>query len=272
MAECSHFREVLLEDQHGRLAGEPARELHAHLHQCASCAELDREDRWLIEVLRTWLPRPHAPDAFRERLVAELSNRRPPLGAAVRKHGWSVGLGAATVLAVAAAAALYLRPNITQPSAASAVAEGAPSVVREAVNDHLRVIYAERPVEIEGAGMHHVTPWFTGRLDFAPDVAFDGDANFSLVGGAIAYFVDRKAAMLMFKRRLHTITCIVFRANNLPWPRAPERLLDGGPRAQIARVDGFRVVLWRDADLGHALVSDVSEDELIELATKLARD
>jgi anti-sigma factor RsiW len=270
MAECSHFRGVLLDDQHGRLAGEPARELHAHLHQCASCAELDREDRWLIEVLRTWLPRPHAPDAFRERLVAELSNVRPPLGAAMRERGWSVGVGAMAVLAVAAA--LYVRPSAAPPEAASTVSEGAPGVVREAVNDHLRVIYAERPVEIESTGMHHVTPWFTGRLDFAPDVAFSGDANFSLVGGAVGYFVDRKAAMLMFKRRLHTITCFVFRANDLPWPRAPERRLDGGPHAHIARLDGFHVVLWRDADLGHALVSDVSEKELLELATKLARD
>lgn len=90
MVECSHFRGVLLEDQHGRLAGESARELHAHLRQCASCAELDRADRWLIEVLRARLPRPHALDAFRKRLVAELSNVRPPLGAAVRERGWSV--------------------------------------------------------------------------------------------------------------------------------------------------------------------------------------
>ncbi len=266
MAECSHFRSVLLDDQHGRLAGEPARELRAHLHQCASCAEQDREDRWLIEVLRTWLPRPHAPDEFRARLLGELARVRPPLGAATREHAWMLGFGALALLAIAAA--LYVRPHPTP----ALTPESAPSVVREAVNDHLRVIYAERPIEIEGAGTHHVTPWFTGRLDFAPDVAFSGDPDFSLVGGAVGYFVDRKAAMLMFKRRVHTITCFVFRANGLPWPRAPERPLAGGTRAHVARLDGFRVVLWRDADLGHALVSDVSEPELIELATKLARN
>jgi anti-sigma factor RsiW len=270
MAECSHFRGVLLDDQHGRLAGEPARELHAHLHQCASCAEQDREDRWLIELLRTWLPRPHAPDAFRDRLLAELSTVRPPLRAAVREHAWILGLAAVAALAVGGA--LYVLPGSGPKEAPSAVPEAAPSVVREAVNDHLRVIYAERPVEVESAGMHQVTPWFSGRLDFAPDVAFSGDANFSLVGGAVGYFVDRKAAMLMFKRRMHTITCFVFRAKDLPWPRASERRLDGGPRAHVTRLDGFRVVLWRDADLGHALVSDVSEGELLELATKLARD
>lgn len=262
MADCTHFRGVLLDDQHGRLAGKPARELHAHLSQCASCAALDQEERGLIEVLRMWLPRPRAPEELRERLLVELSRRRQPLRAAVRAHGWSVLVAVAALFVVGAA--LYVRPMPAPPAA--------PSVVREAVNDHLRVIYAARPVEIENSGMHHVAPWFAGRLDFAPDVAFSGDADFSLVGGAIGYFVDRKAAMLMFKRRLHTITCFVFRAKDLPWPRAPERALDGGPRAHVARLDGFRVVLWRDEDLGHALVSDASEADLLDLATKLARE
>ena len=50
-------------------------------------------------------------------------------------------------------------------------------LVTEAVNDHLRVLYAEHPVEIESGGIHQVKPWFSGRLDFAPALNFSGDGD-----------------------------------------------------------------------------------------------
>jgi anti-sigma factor RsiW len=77
----------------------------------------------------------------------------------------------------------------------------------------VRVLYSDHAVEIESGGIHQVKPWFAGRLDFAPSVGFAGDADFPLKGGAVAYFMDRKAATFVFARRLHTITLFVFRAD-----------------------------------------------------------
>ncbi len=36
-------------------------------------------------------------------------------------------------------------------------------------------------------------------------------------------------------------------------------------------VRGFKVALWRANDLGYALVSDLNQAELLDLARKLAR-
>jgi anti-sigma factor RsiW len=265
--DCARFRDALLDDQHGRLASDTARELHAHLETCASCASLDRQERWLSELLRTRLPRPRAPRALRERLLAEFSPAGSgPLPIKTQPAWWRArGLGAAL-----AAAALLMAAGVFWVRPAS-LSSTAPTLLREAVNDHLRVVYAEHPIEIESGGIHQVKPWFTGRLDFAPDITFSGDADFPLVGGAVGYFIDRKAATLVFKRRLHTISCFVFRARDLPWPQGQARPIELGRNAQVAALDGFHVVTWRDADLGHALVSDVSEAELLQLAAKLVR-
>jgi anti-sigma factor RsiW len=140
----------------------------------------------------------------------------------------------------------------------------------EAVNDHLRVLYAERPIEVESGGVHQVKPWFSGRLDFAPILRFGGDDEFPLQGGAVAYFLDRKAAAFEFKRRLHPITLFVFRAEGLSWP-SPSRPL-GGARAALQTQRGFHVLLWRQGDLGYALVSDVDERDLVTLGAKIAGD
>jgi anti-sigma factor RsiW len=142
-------------------------------------------------------------------------------------------------------------------------------LVTEAVNDHLRVLYAEHPIEIESGGIHQVKPWFSGRLDFAPSVAFDGDADFSLEGGAVGYFIDRKAATFVFKRRLHTISVFVFRAEGLPWPASGAQPAGPG-HPEVTTRRGFHVVLFRTEELGYALVSDVDAAELVRLGAKIA--
>jgi anti-sigma factor RsiW len=140
----------------------------------------------------------------------------------------------------------------------------------EAVNDHLRLLYAERPIEVESGGVHQVKPWFAGRVDFAPALGFGGDDEFPLQGGAVALFFDRKAAAFEFKRRLHPITLFVFRAEGLPWPAASRPL--GPVRATLETQRGFHVLLWRRGDLGYALVSDVDEKELTTLGSKIAAE
>ena len=141
-------------------------------------------------------------------------------------------------------------------------------MVAEAVNDHLRLLTSQHPLDIESSGMHQVKPWFEGRLDFAPVLAFLGDQDFPLQGGAVAYFLDRKAAAFVFHRRLHAISLFVFRAEGLPWPiRGFARL--GATEAHPATARGFNVMLWRKGELGYALVSDVDRQELAQLAAKI---
>jgi len=84
----------------------------------------------------------------------------------------------------------------------------------------------------------------------------------------VAYFRDRKAAAFQFKRRLHPITLFVFHAEGLTWPVATHPL--GSVQAASETQRGFHVLLWRRADLGYALVSDVDEKELTMLGVKIA--
>jgi anti-sigma factor RsiW len=44
----------------------------------------------------------------------------------------------------------------------------------------------------------------------------------------------------------------------------------GRADAYVSASRGFNLVLWRDGELGYALVSDVDAPELIGLAAKLA--
>jgi anti-sigma factor RsiW len=92
-------------------------------------------------------------------------------------------------------------------------------------------------------------------------VPFPGDADFPLRGGAVEYFLDRRAAVAVYGRRLHVVTLLVTRPDGLPWP-------DAG-RSLTTRSRGFNVRLWRAHGLAYALVSDLDATELGQLAARL---
>ena len=252
MSDCSEFQSRIADARHGRLAPEARVALARHLEGCAECRAFDERERELDRALAR-LPRRKAPEALRARLAGSA----PAARARFSRRTLALGAGAALAASVALGAGFLYSTR------------QADGLVLEAVNDHLRVLYAAQPLEIESGGIHQVKPWFEGKLDFAPVLGFDGDAEFTLTGGSVAYFIDRKAAAFVFKRRLHLITLFVFRAEGLAWPHGSNQKL-GRRSALAAHSRGFNVLLFRDNDLGYALVSDTEPATLVHLGEKIA--
>jgi anti-sigma factor RsiW len=254
---CDDVRDRILAYQRGQLPPAEHAGVLAHLEQCSACAGEDAAERALTEVLERRLPQHTASFDFKRRLAAQW-----PVAAGGpswwRRWARPLAPALAAAVLVLAVVPLYYRHSTVGPS----------PMVSEAVTDHLRVLSSQNPLEIRSGGIHQVKPWFEGRLDFAPIVRFAGDEEFPLQGGAVGYFLDRKAAVFVFKRRLHLVTLFVFPAEGLPWPaRSPLQI--GGDRASAASARGFNTLLWREGELGYALVSDVDPAELTRLAAKL---
>ena len=262
--DCALARLQLLDHRRGKLASDLHAEVDAHLATCPSCRKEDEADRELGVLLEQRLPRRSAPESLKRAVATAIEGAggdRRIRAPAPRRMGALVAMasGAALSAALAASFGLAWRARSTDEH-----------MVSEAVNDHLRVLYSQRQVEVESGGIHQVKPWFEGRLDFAPAIEFGGDDEFPLQGGAVGYFIDRKAATFVFKRRLHLITLFVFRADGLSFPLLGARPVGPSARGQLTTLRGFHVLRWQKGDLGYALVSDVNEDDLIALGEKIA--
>jgi anti-sigma factor RsiW len=245
---CAELRPLLRDAARGRLDRSQATTVTAHLGTCAPCRAVSEEERALDQLLEEKLPQHPAPLALKRRLAARLPPVEVPTRReSVRSRRWAV---LALPLAACAALVLVLRPHT----------DARDPLVDEAISDHLRVVYRDQPVDVESGGPHRVKPWFTGRLDFAIPHVYGGDDEFTLVGGAVALFHDRKAALLVYKRQLHTISLFVFPSEGLVLPS------DG----RVRRERGFSTVLWRDGDLGYALTSDLNGADLQTLARRIA--
>ena len=260
---CDDVRPQLLDYQRGRLSARLQEDVRAHLQGCSACEHEIAAEALLTEVLEHRLPQHGAPLALKRQLARQwqLSARLQP--------SWWARRGRPLVPALATAAVLLLAIPIYYQQAGRSQNGGSAGMVTEAVTDHLRLLASQHPLDVKSGDMHQVKPWYEGRLDFAPIVPFLGDQEFPLAGGAIGYFLDRKAAVFVFHRRLHAISLFVFPARGVPWPT---RGLDSLGSVKAYRSDdrGFHVILWRKGEQGCALVSDVDLPELTRLAERLA--
>jgi anti-sigma factor RsiW len=218
----------------------------------------------LDQLLEKRLPRRAAPDALRRRLLLLApSEARVELTAAPPPRAWR------RLLAPALAAGLLLASAGLYFQAKSVRSEGAlTGVATEAINDHLRVLASQRPFEIESTGTHEVKPWFEGRLDFAPVVPEAEGTELQLRGGAVGYFQERKAAVVLYRLRRHQVTLLAFPAQGLELPSGTLSL--GSVHGWRSSARGFQVVGWQVGDVGYALVSDVGSQELTAYAARLA--
>lgn len=261
---CRDVQRNLLDFQRGRLAPALEDDVRAHIESCHSCSRAEAAERDLSDLLERKLPQYPAPIALKRRLAAQWPTPTPAVPSWWDRWGRSlVPAGALALIVLLALPVAYWQ--MTSKSS-PARAEG---MVTEAVNDHLRLLQSRNPLEVESGNLHQVRPWFAGRIDFAPVVPFLGDEEFPLRGGAVGYYLDRKAAVLEYAIRLHAVTLLVFRAEGLPWPTRGLGTL-GGIRAYSGASRGFNVILWRTNELGYALISDVDSSELRKLALKLS--
>jgi anti-sigma factor RsiW len=258
---CDDVRLQLLDYQRGRLTTRLQEDIRTHLDACSMCKHEVAAEALLTEVLAYRLPQHAAPLALKRGLATLCPPRRQP-------SRW-VRWGRSLVPALATAAVILISVPIYYQRTGQSPSGGPPSMVAEAVTDHLRLLASQHPLDVESGDMHQVKPWYEGRLDFAPVVTFLGDAEFPLAGGAVGYFLDRKAAIFVFHRRLHAISLVVFPTRGVSWPT--QGLASIGPVRAYRTVDrGFHVILWRKGDQGCALVSDVDPADLTRLAVRLA--
>ena len=248
--DCRTARLLFLDGQHGRIAPGILEQRETHLRGCEACREAERGEVALTKVLDRHLPRRLAPGALKSRLEEKW------LGGLNRsRRGWRL---AAVPLAVVFAAFAF----VAGLSAGKRQGDGV--ATREVVNSHLRMLEGETLLQVLASDMDQVKPWFAGKLDFAPPVAFKGDGDYLLVGGRITRLGEQRAACFVFARRLHQISLFV-----LPM-RGPSGSTASLPSSQPAQVSrGFSIVAWRDGEFAYYLVSDLNPSELGELALRI---
>jgi anti-sigma factor RsiW len=204
----------------------------------------------LTELLTEKLPQFAAPLALRRALKASVQESPLPSVDHVmepNRHRWQwAGAFAIAACMCALIATAMLRAQ-----------SRALEVATELADEHVHVLSGAPLSQVTG-GLHEVKPWFAGKLDFAPDVSFAGDADFPLVGGAVSQFFDHRAAVFVFHRRLHVISLFVMRAEHVSLKTK-------------GTIRGFHYRSWTAGDEALVAISDLNVDELGTFCERIQR-
>lgn len=209
-------------------------DVEAHVEGCEFCArELRRQEELSAAV--SMAPRFPAPNELRRRLEHRSQGR------SLQVTPWLLLAASLAVTGVLLWRFLPARPN------------AADVLVQEVVQDHVRSLQANHLLDV--ASRQRIQPWFAGKLDYTPAVEDMPWRGFELAGGRLDYLGGRAVAALVYQRGPHIVNVFVWPASGQP---------DRAPRSRAA--DGFRVASWHAYGMDWWAVSDLSQQELEELA------
>ncbi len=240
--ELDKFLQVYLD---GELDPEDSEALERHLRSCPRCqARADYEARF-VKAIKVRVPKPVAPDSFRERLAAAVARESEPRPVA-RRLMWG---------SIPAAAALAMVITFTWT-----VTSGFTPLVREAVNQHSLA----PAVDVNASDMATVEDWFRKKVDFNVALPRFRSRSFNLVGARLSKLAERRAALIRYQRSGHRFSLFVVTdsGGDLAGQRC-ERV--GSKEFCLTEQKGYTVAQWRSRGLVYSLVGDATPQEMIEV-------
>ena len=241
---CGRARRLLWPDGGPRAATEDIVAAREHASRCPLCRQFLEEMRRLSDRIRQAVPRPEAPVDVRDRLFKAIARARIDgrEGAATRRRRLWSALAAAGLLA----GGTWL--------AVSAVSERTPGPdpLGAIAQDHLR---SQRHPGLASADSLEVARWLGERVPFPV---------------AIPLFPDGRvtgARLLLANGQSGAVVDYLIGGRPLSYYILPAA--GGGSRSENIRVTsraGYRIAVWEDGGLTHALVAELPGRKLVELA------
>jgi anti-sigma factor RsiW len=225
----------------GELANIDAAALESHLGQCPSCARYKDDRMELSGSIRKALPRLEASETLRARVRQGLGQARSAERRRATLTRWQWMAVAASLVVVALGSW-----QLGQQRGAGV------TVGDEVLRSHVRSLMPGHLTDVQSSDQHTVKPWFNGVLDYSPPVYDFAGRGYPLIGGRLEYIGGRKVAALVYARRKHLISVLV-------WPRS-----EGDAGDQRGFRQGYNLFHWSTPTYVYWVTSDLGRPELTE--------
>ena len=242
---CPQTRELIDAGLDGELDLLTSLDLKRHVECCPSCAH-EQERLQAVRSTIAAAPYYHAPPELARRIGHSLRNEiAPPMRFRFLRRTLAIAASLAVVVTLGWLAVQHLNRA------------GADARSRELVAAHVRSLMADHLLDVPSSDQHTVKPWFTGKLDFAPEVRDLKEAGFPLQGGRLDYLDGHPVAALIYRHNRHVINCFI-------QPDSAD-----ASAITTSTIQGYSVVQFTHHRLRWQLISDAAPATLEELAHAL---
>ncbi|MDQ3427107.1 MAG: hypothetical protein M3477_04685 [Gemmatimonadota bacterium] len=241
---CGRARRLLWPDASPRAVTPEVEAAQGHLATCEECRLFLEEMRRLARLTHDVGPRPQAPREVRDRLFRAVARARTGVPGA-RTHSprrWA---------ALAVLALLIVGLAVEWRSWTNRVADP----IAGLADDHMRATRGDGVVSGDSV---LVSRWLAARLPFAMDVP--ALPSLALRGARLCVMEGQRGGVVEYSAEGRTVSYFVVPDWHPPAPPPVQGELHRAKR------EGYHIVSWREPGLVHALVGDLPEARLVELA------
>lgn len=241
---CGRTRRLLWPDASPRAVTADVEAAQRHLATCEECRLFLGEMRRLARLTHDVGPRPQAPREVRDRLFRAVARVRTeiPNSPTSSTRRWA---------APAIVALLIFGLAVEWRSWTNRV----PDPIAGLADDHMRATRGDGVVSGDSV---LVSRWLAARLPFAMDVP--ALPNLALRGARLCVMEGQRGGVVEYSAEGRTVSYFV----------VPDWHPPASPPVQgelhRAKREGYHIVSWREPGLVHALVGDLPEARLVELA------
>jgi anti-sigma factor (TIGR02949 family) len=266
--DCAEARDHLSDLNRGRLPASTADAVRAHVEACAACAEALDVDAEVRARVRREAPRYTAPPALRERIRARLADSALAQAAPTRSGGWRTWLPGLrwTVGSLAGATAAVLLLGVGWLWMAK---DPVSVLLDRAVDEHAEYVKdtMTRPAADSAAVMRELQ----GKVEYAFEPVFPGDAQQQLVVGTVSDLPGARAATFVYRDgsgRYTTLLLLPEASVDIP---AEGRLPIEAFTPYHRVVSGRQLLLWKQGRLAYLLVSDLDQAGSVSMFLKIRK-
>ncbi|CUS96868.1 anti-sigma factor family protein [Candidatus Chrysopegis kryptomonas] len=227
----------------GELAGEELEQFKQHIKECDECARLLKKQRDFIDAIRSLKDEVNVDfKDFKEGLIEQIE--RYKIGKE-RKLKYALLLSALVILLFGMFAIFYFHASRVD-------------LVKIAVENHIRQVRGQLPLEVETSSEAEISKWFEGKLRFnfrLPRYPDPSNQPYKIRGARLVALNNDYAALVSYEMDNHPMTLLVAPSQSAT-PHGAKKVKFKEIDFYLDNQNGFNILSWTDKGLTYALVFD----------------
>lgn len=254
MIACVDIEKLLYPYLDGELDIKQNLDVEAHLLHCQACCELLNEEKRFLSLVKNGCLQEEGPPALKAKIGQMVTKKQRPFARFFSNHPFKMSLAAALAGIFLFILAGELLDRSLYPT---------PPFVRASVENHLKYLNGNLPLEIESHDPDEVVAWFKKRINFMPQLPDLNDDLIVLLGGRLAKFDGENVALVSYRIEKAPVTMFIIRGNQAAYVESKDFTFLQGRRFNFSHQDGTNTISWTDGGNNFALISSYPSQNIM---------
>jgi len=227
----------------GELAGEELEQFKQHINECSECARILKQQRDFIDSIRSLKDEINIDfEDFKDKIINQIEEFKP---AQRRNLKYALLVLAIVISFFGVLSLVYFYSQRTDLGAI-------------AVENHMRQVQGQLPLEIETSSEAEISNWFQGKLKFnfrLPRYPDPSNQPYRIKGARLVALNNDYAALVSYEMDGRPMTLLVAPSQSAS-PHGKRKVNFKDINFYLDTKDGFTILSWTDKGLTYALVFD----------------